>query len=42
MLDVSIAKGGVSLTTRLTPRGQLHSLPLTLSIETETPVTEYS
>ena len=42
MLDVSIPKGGVSLTTQLPPRGQLLSLPLTLSMKTETTVTEYS
>ena len=41
-LDSPIPKGGVSLSTRPIPKDQLHSLPLTLSIETEETVTAYS
>ena len=42
VLDVSIPKGGVSLTTQQPPKGLPQSLPLTLSMKTETTVTEYS
>ena len=42
MLDFPNSKGGVSLTTRLCPKAQLQSLPLTLSIKIEKPVTAYS
>jgi hypothetical protein len=37
-LVIPVPKGGVSLTTLRPPKGPLHSLPLTLSIETETTV----
>jgi hypothetical protein len=42
MLDFPNSKGGVSLMTLQPPEGPLQSLPLTLSIETEKPVTAYS
>jgi hypothetical protein len=35
-LVIPIPKGGVSLATRPAPKGGIHSLPLTLSIEIET------
>jgi hypothetical protein len=41
-LDVSIPKGGVSLSAHHPPREMNQSLPLTLSIEIETTVTAYS
>ena len=41
-LVIPISKGGVSLSTRRTPKGPLQSLPLTLSIKIETTVTAYS
>ena len=41
-LVIPVPKGGVSLTTLRPPKGPLHSLPLTLSIETETTVTACS
>ena len=41
-LELSILKGGVSLATHLTPKDQIQSLPLTLSIETENTITAYS
>ena len=42
MLDFPNPKGGVSLTTPQCPKASLQSLPLTLSIEIEKPVTAYS
>ena len=41
-LVIPVPKGGVSLATLRPPKGPLHSLPLTLSIETETTVTACS
>ena len=41
-LVIPISKGGVSLMTRHSPKEVLRSLPLTLSIKTETTVTAYS
>ena len=41
-LDFPYPKGGVSLMTPRPPTGPLQSLPLTLSIENEKPVTAYS
>jgi len=41
-LDSSYLKGGVSLATPPPPKGQLRSLPLTLSIKNEKTVTAYS
>ena len=41
-LDSPICKGGVSLTTHRTPKDADQSLPLTLSMKTEKPVTAYS
>ena len=41
-LDFPILKGGVSLTTHDSPKEVNQSLPLTLSITTEKPVTAYS
>jgi hypothetical protein len=41
-LVIPISKGGVSLTTQRIPKDAFHSLPLTLSIKTETTVTAYS
>ena len=41
-LELPVSKGGVSLATPRAPKGSLHSLPLTLSIETENTVTAYS
>src|ERR1041384_1198807 len=34
-LEFPVPKGGVSLTTPVTPKGHVQSLPLTLSIKTE-------
>jgi hypothetical protein len=41
-LDFPTVKGGVSLSTRSGPKARFHSLPLTLSIKIEKPVTAYS
>ena len=41
-LDFPTVKGGVSLSTRSGPKTGFHSLPLTLSIKIEKPVTAYS
>ena len=41
-LVIPIPKGGVSFATQEPPKGLHHSLPLTLSIETETTVTACS
>jgi hypothetical protein len=41
-LVIPVPKGGVSLSTQQPPKGPLQSLPLTLSIETETTVTACS
>src|SRR5207248_1703455 len=41
-LVIPVPKGGVSLLALRSPKGPLHSLPLTLSIETETTVTACS
>ena len=41
-LVIPISKGGVSLTTQPPPKEGYQSLPLTLSIKTETTVTAYS
>ena len=41
-LDSPVPKGGVSLATPPGPKAGVRSLPLTLSIETEEPVTAYS
>src|ERR1051326_5177134 len=41
-LVIPVPKGGVSLLTLPRPKSGLHSLPLTLSIETETTVTACS
>ncbi len=41
-LESPVSKGGVSLTTQNTPKGELHSLPLTLSIKTGNTITAYS
>jgi hypothetical protein len=41
-LGLPTLKGGVSSAAPLAPKGKLLSLPLTLSIKIETPVTAYS
>ena len=41
-LVIPVPKGGVSLLALRSPKGPLQSLPLTLSIETETTVTACS
>jgi hypothetical protein len=41
-LVIPVPKGGVSLAAQRPPKGPLQSLPLTLSIETETTVTACS